>query len=227
MALLFIYLPATASVSVDNIRQTIRDYIVSSQPDFKDAEINISFKSLDETLQALKDLKGKIDFRISDPAVSLSGKTTIPIKVFEDSQFLKKIYVRAEIDIFDWVVVAARQIKKGQVLSLADLTLVKGDVSKITHGFSRAAQSLVGKELVTGVKEGTKILNWMVAEVPDIRRGENILIKAQYGGVTVSLMGVALEDGFTGKKIRIRNTGSRKELMGKVAAKNTVLVEVF
>ena len=61
---------------------------------------------------------------------------------------------------------------------------------------------------------------------PDlIKRGDEVVILAQKDGVSASMKGIALEDGSQGKKIRIQNSISGKEIRARVSGPGQVMTD--
>ena len=57
---------------------------------------------------------------------------------------------------------------------------------------------------------------------PVIRKGQVVEVVAQNGMMAISMKALALENGTTGKQIRLRNLESRREINGEVINENKV-----
>jgi len=49
-----------------------------------------------------------------------------------------------------------------------------------------------------------------------VKRGQQVVVRARFGGVEGEIVGEALSDGAPGDVIRVRNLGTRKLLVGRV-----------
>ena len=65
-------------------------------------------------------------------------------------------------------------------------------------------------------------IRWRLPSV--VRRGQQVLVRARFGGVEGELLCEALSDGAPGDVIRVRNVGSRKTRSGRVTASGEVEV---
>jgi len=57
-----------------------------------------------------------------------------------------------------------------------------------------------------------------------IKKGNQILITAQSGNITVKMNGIALQNGVEGQQIRVKNTSSGRIIYAKVVTVSEVLV---
>ncbi|HHT9123980.1 MAG TPA: flagellar basal body P-ring formation chaperone FlgA, partial [Candidatus Wunengus sp. YC63] len=64
----------------------------------------------------------------------------------------------------------------------------------------------------------------MIDNPPLIKKGDFIKVSVQSGNLNIVTKGVAKEDGYVGKVIRIKNVDSNKELYGKVEDSTTVKI---
>ena len=120
--------------------------------------------------------------------------------------------------------VARSALRRGQLLSEADLRKERKDVLILRDTLS--ASSLMGSslELTENIQEGAPLLSRSVKIRPSIRRGELVEAILQDGALSVSLRVEVLEDGLPGQLVRIRNPQSKRELRGKVQNEQTILI---
>lgn len=62
------------------------------------------------------------------------------------------------------------------------------------------------------------------ARLVSVKRGENVVIKIDKPNFSIKMEGKALEDGNTGKLIRVLNISSNKIIKGVVQDDKTVIV---
>ncbi|MCK5527599.1 MAG: flagellar basal body P-ring formation protein FlgA, partial [Candidatus Latescibacteria bacterium] len=83
-------------------------------------------------------------------------------------------------------------------------------------------EELIGKRMTKTVGIGRIVSRKDVEERPIIIRGSRVTILAEMGGLTVQATGKALEDGWRGKRIKVRNEASKKRLVAEVVDERTV-----
>ena len=77
------------------------------------------------------------------------------------------------------------------------------------------------------VREGTA-LTWDVVEpIPDVQKGDMVMVVARKGSVIVQVPGEALSDGRVGQRVAVRNLGSGTVVYGDLMDDGTVLVQVW
>ena len=59
-----------------------------------------------------------------------------------------------------------------------------------------------------------------------IKRGDQTVITAGYGGLSVRMTGKALEDGVLGEQIRDQNLSSKRTIQGEVQRDGSVLIGI-
>ena len=63
-----------------------------------------------------------------------------------------------------------------------------------------------------------------VETIPDISRGDRVMIEVRIGGIRASADGVASQNGVVGDKIVVQNSSSREKLLAEVGEPGRVLV---
>jgi flagella basal body P-ring formation protein FlgA len=64
----------------------------------------------------------------------------------------------------------------------------------------------------------------MVVASSIISKGQRVQLNSSAGPVSVSMMGIALQNGALGSRILVKNLNSGKQLEGVVESDNTVLL---
>lgn len=85
--------------------------------------------------------------------------------------------------------------------------------------------SLRGYEMVRTLGNG-QFLSWDdVSRQPDIRKGDMVDVVLRQGSLLITMQAMSLQDGMIKESVRLRNTRSRVEFAGVIAAPGTVYVE--
>jgi len=75
------------------------------------------------------------------------------------------------------------------------------------------------------VKADTVLKEWMVEESPMVKRGDVVTILAESVGLRVTAPGKVLMKGYLGKRVKIQNLMSKKEIYAEVINSSTVKVD--
>ena len=181
--------------SHENIISTVNSYI--SEALRGDADKQIIINPLNKNLKLLKCTQPLESF--ITPGVKLSGRTTIGVRCSGYKPW--KIYVTAEINIFDNVVIADSYILRGSRLSAAQLRTEKRNVATLSRGYFSRPEDVIGKIAKTTISKEQVIGLHSLASPKLVRRGQNVTIVAKSDTVTVKMNGNAMADGHLGELI--------------------------
>lgn len=134
------------------------------------------------------------------------------------------LYVPVRVRRYETVVMLARTIQRGAVLSRNDLRTVERDVTALNSGYFSKPEALAGHRLRRSAAAGTVLTPALVHRPPAIARGDRITLVSNGGGVSVSAPGEALADARRGERLSVRNLSSGKVVEGVVRDQGVVEV---
>lgn len=133
-----------------------------------------------------------------------------------------KVYEgKAEIRALKKVLVSKNSLERGKEISEDDILEKLIEYSKVPKGAVTEKSSIIGKTLKTSIQANTVFTD---ARLVSVKRGENVVIKIDKPNFSIKMEGKALEDGNTGKLIRVLNISSNKIIKGVVQDDKTVIV---
>ncbi len=151
---------------------------------------------------------------------------TAPVRIEllnPEGDLLKRLNLAVHVKRFDTVMIALRDIGRGDTLRVDDMALNRMEVTGIGD-FRRSADELVGRCAKAPIKVGEIIRSRALRPAPLVRRGDRIVVKAVVGNVELVSEGVARQDGGKGEKIRVYSKTTRTSVAGRVYDAKTVLV---
>lgn len=84
-----------------------------------------------------------------------------------------------------------------------------------------------GNQVFSRAVQKDRLLTWRdLAARPDVRRGQMVEVVAQSGSVSVSLKGMAMQDGIKSETIRVRNLQSNREFSAEVTGPNRAVIRL-
>jgi flagellar basal body P-ring formation protein FlgA len=129
---------------------------------------------------------------------------------------------RADVSVKVPVVMASRNISRGETFDPRWLKLEIKDLADVYGDFLTDMDSLAGQRARRAIRGG-QIVTLDQATAPFlVERGENVVIRTSVDGVNASMKGEALESGTQGQGIRVRNHSSKKEITAWVVDKGVV-----
>lgn len=175
--------------------------------------------------QALDVPKQEITLRIVElPAAALSSQFIVRFELRSPTNVLGTWQTAVQLKVWREIWVAGSNLKRGDSLDRADLTLRRYDVLTLREPASELPVNLHAYELSEFVAAGAPLLSRAIKAKPVVRRGQSVDAVAQNGALTVTLRVEVLEEGAPGQIVRVRNPQSRRELRGKVQDENTIVV---
>jgi len=155
---------------------------------------------------------------------AVSGKLPVRVEIFVDQKPAARFLATGIADDWKEVPVLNRVVDRGGVIAPEDLQLVRTNLSQYPADAVSGMQELIGKRARGRLQAGEVVRRSNIDIPPMIPKGKKILIVYNRGLLRASATGVALEDGFQGSKITIRNEASKKIVVGKVTGAETAEV---
>ncbi|HHY47241.1 MAG TPA: flagellar basal body P-ring formation protein FlgA [Firmicutes bacterium] len=158
------------------------------------------------------------------PTTRLPGNTTLMVTVLFDGKPYKNVPVPLDVKVVGQVVVAARTIRRYEVITEDAVRVEKRDISQFYDKAVSSVDEVIGKWAARTIQPGYPIERDCLEEAPVVTRGMRVTIVAEKGGVRVTGIGEALEDGHEGQVIRVRNLDTNRQVQGIVRDAATVEV---
>lgn len=209
--------PALAGVDAAAVRQAVEHFLAGHRDDF--LARNPGITRADFTVAAL------------DPRLTLPDcATPLAVEAQQTRQLQARIntqvsctsgngwslYVPIDVAIYRPVVIAARPLDRGDVLTEADLISSELDVTRLHGAYLTEIPAAVGLEVRRPLAAQAIVSQQMLQPPLLIRRGESVSIRAAGQAIAVHMNGVALSDGRLGQPIRVRNSSSNRVVEAKV-----------
>jgi len=136
-----------------------------------------------------------------------------------------KVKLSAWVDIFQPVVCASRDLKRGERISKADLYYVKRNISHISSKVLSDMNRIIGFMAKHNVKKDTSLKEWMFEKFPIVDKGDIVTIIAESGDIKVTAPGRVLMKGYADELVKVENLMSKKEIYAKVVNGSMVAVD--
>ena len=134
------------------------------------------------------------------------------------------VYQRAEIRVYDQVLVANRFLRRNAIVSTADLRTERRELSALPGGYETDPAQLIGRQLRQAFMAGMVISPRSVKIPSAVRQGDTVTLVARHAGMEVTSSGVALGDAGIGERVRVRNEASQRVVEGTVIDERRVEV---
>lgn len=154
------------------------------------------------------------------------GTVQLDIALHVNHKVFQRVPVVLTVRVFKEVVIANRQIFRGELFDEKDLIIRKREVTRYAGNFITEKSAVIGKRATQYISQNQIIVERMIAKPPVIQRAKEVTIVLNKPGMQLTTKGVALENGFEGETIRVKNINSNKTINAKVIDATTVVVNV-
>lgn len=146
----------------------------------------------------------------------VSGKFPVRAEVFVNENPEARFLATAIADDWREVPVLNRGIERGALISPEDIQVVRLNLAQQPADTVSLASSVYGMRAKARLNAGEVVRRGSVDVPPMIPKGKRVTIVYDRGLLRATATGIALEDGFEGSKLSIRNESSKKILAAKV-----------
>ncbi len=156
------------------------------------------------------------------------GRIRVYVKVTLGDRVIATIPVMFHVTCRQKVVVAARSIKRGEMLGPSHLDIqeiVLGPLSG-TELYITKPEEIIGKEATRSLVPKTPLRTSMVKERFATRRGESVSVHLRSSHIEIVTKGVAQRDAYLGDTISVKVVTSGKPISCKVIGPNTVEISL-
>ncbi len=213
---------AATHQSLASINEVARSFLHEQASSAPENRVEIQLGRLDSRLQLTHCETDLSAFLPSGS--SLQGKLTVGVQCTGDKPWT--VYIPANIRIFADVLTTARPISRGDMLTAADVIASRQEISKLSRGYYRQINEIIGKLAARSLAAGTALSPRMLKAPLLVRRGDDITIIASVGALQVRSKGKALQNAALGERISVRNTRSKRVIEGVAIRAGTIQVHM-
>lgn len=190
----------------ENIEQTCRVYVLT-QTQWAAKNLEIEFRRY---IQPKINWTG-VTLRVTHARnADLCGMVTLKVTAIRNGQELRTFPVPVDITLYDDVVVATRRLKRKDVITAADVTIERREVNLKKDRPFADFEEVIGNRMRRSLSSGALLTQTAIEENPLVKRGEKVTIRYQTVNLLLTALGEAIEDGWKGRSIRVKNLSSKK-----------------
>jgi flagella basal body P-ring formation protein FlgA len=164
----------------------------------------------------------------SSPKVNVTGgryldAERVQFRVELGEEALKEIWkVTVRVTLPPMIVVARRELSRGELISKQDVELVRGEAEKGLLKPLESLEDVVGKETTRGIAAGQPITEPSLRPVMLVQRGQVVTVYSRCGGVQIRITGRAKENGAHGDLVPVESLTSRETFHARVSGPQEV-----
>jgi flagella basal body P-ring formation protein FlgA len=198
---------------------TVEDYLATSQTE---GRYEIQVNKLDSRLR-MPMCDKELTASLESPAKPL-GRVTVKVRCEGASPWT--VFVPAQVRLFRDVVTVTRPLRRAGIVEPDDVTLRERDISLIGQGYFTSVDQAIGQRLTRPMVTDQVITLVHLEQAEVIRKGDQVVITARSGTLSVRMPGEALSNGGMAEQIRVKNLNSRRIIKAQVTAPGQVEVSM-
>ena len=153
-------------------------------------------------------------------------KKDIKVKTGSQSHAIERAVSRGGTrQIFDEIEVVAlsRSMSRNDMIGADDLVMVAVSARNAMGAFFNPAD-VIGRRMKIGISMNQPVMARHLHPDYLVEEGNEVLISSSAGGISVDMIGYALENGQIGEWIGVENASSGKTIRGKITGEKKVMV---
>jgi flagella basal body P-ring formation protein FlgA len=206
-------------VPKEQIESIYREYILSKSPwNPQDLSIRGIFSPESPDLPA-----GEMTYEvIANSHERFIGNVSLTIQFYIDGVKERTLRVTGKVELYQNVVHASRPMKKGEVITEADIETQRVNIAENPDRFAMQPDQVIGKRLLrdAGLRQPFNLAD---LDCPlALKRGKAVTIVYQQPGLKMTAKGQAREDGTIGSTVRVLNVMTNRTVLCRVTDSDTV-----
>ncbi|MBF0428432.1 MAG: flagellar basal body P-ring formation protein FlgA [Magnetococcales bacterium] len=158
---------------------------------------------------------GKVTWTVKSDDLR-QGRQTIPVEVAVNGKVTNTIQVAITLKKRIRYLTLARPLKRGEVVTEADLTWEEGEFDRAVSGLMQDPKQVIGLATSRQVQADKPLqLDWFVTPMV-IKRGERVQVTTARGALQIEMVGVAQSAGRVGETIQLENPASHRRFDARV-----------
>lgn len=198
---------------------TVEDYLATSQTE---GRYEIQVNQLDPRMR-MPMCDKELTATLESPAKPL-GRVTVKVRCEGTSPWT--VFVPAQVRLFRDVVTTSRPLRRAGIVEPEDVILRERDISLISQGYLTSVDQAIGQRLTRPMVADQVITLVHIEQAEVIRKGDQVVITARSGTLSVRMPGEALANGGLSEQIRVKNLNSNRVIKAQVIAPGQVEVSM-
>jgi len=177
---------------------------------------------------------GKIDSRLRLKACEIPLNVSLPatsrriggvtVKVSCEGESPWAIYIQSEVEQFGSVMVARRNLQRGDTITQEDIEQRRVSLGRVRGGYITKRENILGWEVKRNIPIGKIVSPNSIRRQLLVTKGDIVVIIAKNAKFEVKMSGIAKSSGAKGDTVQVINQSSKKVVEGVVIGPGVVQV---
>jgi len=194
----------------ERVEQACRNHVLA-ELDWEPADCEIEFRRYIEPAIDWTNVK----LTVRHPRnVVLSGAVTLRVEAVKNGKILRSFPVPIQVTLYDEVVVTTRRLKRNDVIAARDIKVERRAVNLKADLPLDDPAEVIGRRTTRALPTGRPLTASLIEDVPLVKRGQKVTLRFRMGNLLLTARGEAIEDGWEGQPVRVKNLSSKKLVTG-------------
>ncbi len=199
--------------AVRTLRNVIEEYLADEFAQ-EGGTARVQFGRASDSLLDLRERD--YEFEITRTSGKKLGLIGLEVAVLADGEEVQSVPVMANVSFTKTVVVAARSVNSGAIISDEDVKAVQRSFTRLDEVGMSDLNAAIGQRAKRYIPFGKMIMNRDLETVPLVKRGQVVEVHSGSGGVVVVTAAKSLSDGAYGDVIELRTNDRGPEKFNAV-----------
>ncbi len=168
---------------------------------------------------------GRTELAVVRSGEASGGRLPVRVDVTVDGTPAARFVAQALVDDWREVPVLSRSVQRGSVIAAEDLQMVRLNMLKQPLDVASHLQQVIGRRVKSDMAAGEAVRKNQLLIPPVIARGRKVRMVYRSGGFEATATGVAVDDGFEGGPLKVRNDSSKRIVEAVVSSPDEVIVK--
>jgi flagella basal body P-ring formation protein FlgA len=167
----------------------------------------------------------RMSLRVLRPSNVAPGAQSFLIAAESSGKEHARLWVKAEVRVFDDVVVSSQPLASQEVVKPSDVRIERREISGLQARPFYAVDEVVGQQVARSIAVNETLTQKKLERPTVMRRGSAVRLVYETGALRVETPGVAEENGRIGDMVQVKNASSGKLLRGRVVDGRNVRID--
>lgn len=152
------------------------------------------------------------------------GRIIVKADLFKNNKVIESGQISINIKRFMDVLVASERIGRNKFLSSESIVIENRSVTALVDKPLTTLDETNGRWSKRRISKGDILTHANTELIPTVQAGQEISIVYRTSGLEISAQGTALENGYSGETIRVRNDKSKKTINATISDDYTAII---
>ncbi len=204
-----------------DIRVAVKEFLIDKTQELKYEDTQIEVGQIDNRLKLSKCDK-KLELNLGNSR--LPGNVAVSVRCNNHKPW--KIYTQATVKAYQSIYVANRPITRGTPFRSSDLVLERRNITPLNDNYLTDIGDIEGHIAKRNIRKNEIIKPFHLVKSKLIKKGEQVTIIIETGGISVRMKGKAMNDAVAGDNVRVKNNNSKRIVEGTAINRGVVKINM-